>query len=168
MHATTDSGRVFQRNTFSLLGPVDPSFRALSGRLKFTARRHKFNKDFLPACARDARLATTQTLTGRPYTNSGHLWLHLDHAKWTALSESLSDTNTDGPPFHKQARDLRDTPSHTLAHPRTPSHTRSHPLTPAHTLSQARDLRDAKDRAVRPSEHLPVQGYLAHKNPPPP
>ena len=29
----------------SLLGPVDPSFRALSGSLKFTVRRHKFNKD---------------------------------------------------------------------------------------------------------------------------
>ena len=31
----------------SLLGPVDPSFRALSGCLKFTVRRHKFNKDSL-------------------------------------------------------------------------------------------------------------------------
>ena len=31
----------------SLLGPVDPSFRALSGRLKFTVWRHKFNKDAL-------------------------------------------------------------------------------------------------------------------------
>jgi len=31
-----------------LLGPVVPSFRALSGRLKFTVRRHKFNKDSLP------------------------------------------------------------------------------------------------------------------------
>ena len=30
-----------------LLGPVDPSFRALSGRLEFTVRRHKFNKDSL-------------------------------------------------------------------------------------------------------------------------
>ena len=29
----------------SPLGPVNPSFRALSGRLKFTVRRHKFNKD---------------------------------------------------------------------------------------------------------------------------
>ena len=29
------------------LGPVDPSFRALSGRLKFTVRRHEFNKDSL-------------------------------------------------------------------------------------------------------------------------
>ena len=29
----------------SLVGPVDPSFRALSGRLKFTVRRHKFNTD---------------------------------------------------------------------------------------------------------------------------
>ena len=26
-------------------GPVDPPFRALSGRLEFTVRRHKFNKD---------------------------------------------------------------------------------------------------------------------------
>jgi len=31
----------------SLLGPVDPPFRALSGRLKLTIRRHKFNKDSL-------------------------------------------------------------------------------------------------------------------------
>ena len=29
----------------SLLGPVDPSIRVLSGRLKLTVRRHKFNKD---------------------------------------------------------------------------------------------------------------------------
>ena len=42
----------------SLLGPVDPPFRALSGRLEFTDRRRKFNKDSLwsrmiaedPAC----------------------------------------------------------------------------------------------------------------------
>ena len=33
------------RVSSSLLGPVVPSFRALSGRLKFTVRRHKFNKD---------------------------------------------------------------------------------------------------------------------------
>jgi len=32
-----------------VLGPVDPSFRALSGRRKFTVRRHKFNKDILSA-----------------------------------------------------------------------------------------------------------------------
>ena len=30
-------------------GPVHPSFRALPGRLKFTVRRHKFNKDILSA-----------------------------------------------------------------------------------------------------------------------
>jgi len=29
----------------SRLGPVVPLFRALSGRLKFTVRRHKFNED---------------------------------------------------------------------------------------------------------------------------
>ena len=28
-------------------GPVNPSFRALSGRLEFTVRRHKFNQDSL-------------------------------------------------------------------------------------------------------------------------
>ena len=32
----------------SAVGPADPSFRALSGRLKFTVRRRKFNKDVLP------------------------------------------------------------------------------------------------------------------------
>ena len=31
----------------SCLGPVIPSFRTLSGRLKFTVRRHEFNKDAL-------------------------------------------------------------------------------------------------------------------------
>jgi len=31
----------------SPLGPVDPSVGALSGRLKFTVRRDKFNKDSL-------------------------------------------------------------------------------------------------------------------------
>ena len=29
----------------SLLGPVEPLFRALSGRLKCTVRHHTFNKD---------------------------------------------------------------------------------------------------------------------------
>ena len=29
------------------LGPLDPSFRALSGHLEFTVRRDKFNKDSL-------------------------------------------------------------------------------------------------------------------------
>ena len=32
----------------SVLGPVDPSFRALSGRLKLTVLRHNFNQDSLP------------------------------------------------------------------------------------------------------------------------
>ena len=31
----------------SPLGPADPSIRALSGRLKFTVRRHYFNEDYL-------------------------------------------------------------------------------------------------------------------------
>ena len=39
--------RFFIVHLQSPLGPVDPSFRALYGRLKFTVRRHKFNKDSL-------------------------------------------------------------------------------------------------------------------------
>jgi len=35
------------RETSSLLGPVDTSFRALSGRLECTVRRRKFNNDSL-------------------------------------------------------------------------------------------------------------------------
>ena len=45
----------------SPFGPVDPSFRALSGRLKFTVRRHKFNEDSLlpgPAQAQARRGCT--------------------------------------------------------------------------------------------------------------
>jgi len=41
------------RVSSSLLDPVIPSFRALSGRLEFTVRRRKFNKDSRPVtCAR--------------------------------------------------------------------------------------------------------------------
>ena len=46
---------VVHRVLSSLLGPVDPSFRALSGRLKFTVQRHKFNIDSL-SCGADGRV----------------------------------------------------------------------------------------------------------------
>ena len=39
----------------SPLGAVDPSFRALSGRLKFTVRRHKLNEDSVSSAGGDAR-----------------------------------------------------------------------------------------------------------------
>ena len=38
---------VVHRVSSSLLGPVNPSFRAFSGRLKFTVRRHNSNQDSL-------------------------------------------------------------------------------------------------------------------------
>ena len=38
---------VHDRVSSSLSGSEHPSFRALSGRLKLTARRHKFNQDYL-------------------------------------------------------------------------------------------------------------------------
>ena len=37
--------QVVHRVSSSLLGPVVRSFRALTGRLKLTVRRHKFNRD---------------------------------------------------------------------------------------------------------------------------
>ena len=37
------------RVSSSLLGPVDPSFRTLSGRLEYTTRCHEFNKGSLSA-----------------------------------------------------------------------------------------------------------------------
>ena len=45
------SARAALRVSPSLLGPVDPSIRALSGRLKCTVRRHKLNNDSLPHAA---------------------------------------------------------------------------------------------------------------------
>ena len=39
--------RVLYRVSSSLSGLKDPSFRALSGRLKFKVRRHKFKKYYL-------------------------------------------------------------------------------------------------------------------------
>ena len=47
------SDRVALRDRHSPSVPADPSFRALAWRLKFTVRRHKFNKYSLSA--RDAR-----------------------------------------------------------------------------------------------------------------
>ena len=47
-----------------LSGPVVPSFRALSGRLKFTVRRHTFNKEgLLPA-------SEGQLTFGNPFQDS--------------------------------------------------------------------------------------------------
>jgi hypothetical protein len=41
---------ILHRVSSSPSGPIDPSFRALSGRLKFTVRRHKFKEDSLSSC----------------------------------------------------------------------------------------------------------------------
>ena len=44
----------------SRLGPVDPACRALSGRLKLTVRRHKFNQDSLPPKALPSKLRLSE------------------------------------------------------------------------------------------------------------
>ena len=43
-----ERGDPLDRVSSSLLGPVDPSFRALSGRIKLTVRRHEFDKESPP------------------------------------------------------------------------------------------------------------------------
>ena len=57
---------VVHRESSSLLGPLDPSFRALSGRLKFAVRRHKFNKDSRQVTVRSSNVALTPTLLFPP------------------------------------------------------------------------------------------------------
>ena len=47
VHCAHNSVLASNQSKLQLLGPVVPSFRALTGRLKFTVRRHKFNKGSL-------------------------------------------------------------------------------------------------------------------------
>jgi hypothetical protein len=47
------------------VGPVDPSLRAFSGRLKFTIRRHKCNKDSLTITCDHPRAETSPDLQMR-------------------------------------------------------------------------------------------------------
>ena len=61
--------RPAKQQSSSLLGPVDPSFRALSGRLKFTVRRHKFNKDSLSSKVK--RVAGDASTASYPLQQSG-------------------------------------------------------------------------------------------------
>ena len=53
---------VWLRVSSSFLDPADPSLRALSGRLKFTVRRHNFNKDSLFLAAAPAKQTRTTSL----------------------------------------------------------------------------------------------------------
>jgi hypothetical protein len=47
----------------------DPPFRALSGRLKFTVRRHKFNKDSLSSRTISEYVCKYTHLTGVPHSH---------------------------------------------------------------------------------------------------
>ena len=58
----------------SLLGPEVPSFRALSGRLECTVRRHKSNKDSLASQERDSAGYCHQPLSSEKGTaNQGQI-----------------------------------------------------------------------------------------------
>ena len=64
-------GGSYERGTPALLalhlGPVHPSFRAFSGRLKFTARRHK-SKKTLSLCRGVSPIKEQQTRYDPPMT----------------------------------------------------------------------------------------------------
>ena len=67
----------WNRASSSLSGPVVPSLRALSGRLNFTVRRHKFNTDSLlgradqssavPGVVKQPPCGIVQTLSSAPF-----------------------------------------------------------------------------------------------------
>ena len=82
----------------SPLGPVDPSFRALSGRLKFTVRHHKFNKDslsdylFLSVFWADNRLLCADVSTVSPLSFSRSLPFSLSLSLALSFSLPLSRT----------------------------------------------------------------------------
>ena len=86
---------LFLRRSFSLLGPAVPSFPALSGRLKFTVRRHKFNKDSLPSLngfrvGRSRRIR--ERVQARALSLSRARVLSLSRSRSLSLSLSLSLT----------------------------------------------------------------------------
>jgi len=94
-------------------GPVDPSFRALSGRLKFTVRRHKSNKYSREAGVAHAREAGFPTPTAlSPSLCHTHLPSSLPHTHArgaappppTTLSLSVSHTHTPLPLTHTRPR----------------------------------------------------------------
>ena len=66
----------------SPLGSVDPSFRALSGRLKFTVRRHKFNADALSWCqVRGARVGRLECVPDGATLEHGAMGGH-ERLRW--------------------------------------------------------------------------------------
>ena len=72
-HALEASGGVYTVHRQSPVGPVDHSFRALCGRLKFTVRRHKFNKILSPllGAGPDATASGVYTTVSPSPTASG-------------------------------------------------------------------------------------------------
>ena len=78
----------------SPLGPIEPSFRALSGRLKFTVRRHQFNKEFLSKPHRSYNLPPEVNHIGVELTIISHQRVNTEplrskESKLTLLDPSL-------------------------------------------------------------------------------
>ena len=85
----------------SPLGPVDPSFRALPGRLKFTVRRHKCNKDFLSAGG-VGRVGQRQVAAR--HRQVFFFFLTLVTGPRRSLSLKLRDTRVDEPQIRARLR----------------------------------------------------------------
>ena len=75
-----------------LRGPVDPSFRALSGRLKFTVQRQKFNKDSLSSDA-GARMNFEPMIICDKYSGMMKTNPHLDHISRRKINPGTNWSN---------------------------------------------------------------------------
>ena len=86
--------KIFSTAERCLLSSVDPAFRALSGRHKFTVRRHKFNKDSLLSRRRMDGCSCTQReyevvahkVNGLSHESQGRklaLTAHMCRIRWT-------------------------------------------------------------------------------------
>ena len=62
---------ILHRVSSSPVGLVDPSFRARSGRLELTVRRHEFNEEFLSCTGHDSDGHRSQTLRASDRTVFG-------------------------------------------------------------------------------------------------
>ena len=102
----------------SPLDPVDPSFRALYGRLQSTVRRHKFNQDSLFASLElSGKGGGREPVVGclridGPVFCTSALLLHFSRANAHTLSLSLAHTHT---------------------HSRSHTHSHTHSIPPTHT-----------------------------------
>ena len=120
----------------SPLGPVDPSFQALSGRLKFTARRHKFNKDSLSLFVKRGIVSTNPFARhgregGMDGWREGGREREREGERGTDISEREGGRGEREAVMREGGREVT-----RLTHARTHTHTNTHTHAHTHTHTQ--------------------------------